>query len=184
MSEIPGGWTEFNFTISAKAKAVFDTALKDFCGVGYDPLAFATQVVKGTNYCFLCKATVISEEPYDLFVAKVYIYQPLDGPPCLIKRPHDLPSDERMYGWTEFNFPLDQDANDVWEVTKKPKGVDYHHPVACAKQSIKGMDTIYCFLCHATVMSKEPYDFAAKVYICQLVEGPPCIREPIDHDLP
>lgn len=75
---IPGGWTDFNFTISPDAHKVFETALHGFVGVRYKPLAVATQVVAGTNYCFLCEANVVypGATPY---AAKVYIYQPLHG---------------------------------------------------------------------------------------------------------
>jgi hypothetical protein len=82
MSEqlMPGGWTAFNFNISAEARKVFDEALKGFVGVGYTPLAFATQVVAGTNYCFLCKGVVVYPGAPE-FAAKVYIYKPLEGKP-------------------------------------------------------------------------------------------------------
>jgi hypothetical protein len=76
----PGAWTDWSFEITGDAKKVFDAALKNFTGVGYTPLAFATQLVAGTNYCFLCKGKVVYPNSPDL-VAKVYIYQPLKGDP-------------------------------------------------------------------------------------------------------
>jgi len=77
---MPGGWTAFDFTITKEAQAVFDTALKNFVGVGYTPLCVATQVVAGTNYCFLCKGKVVYPEAPDI-VVKLYIYKPLQGAP-------------------------------------------------------------------------------------------------------
>jgi len=79
-SPVPGGWSDWNFAISKEAQNVFDTALKGHVGVQYTPLAFATQVVAGTNYCFLCKAKVVYPNAPDQ-VKKLYIFQPLDGPP-------------------------------------------------------------------------------------------------------
>ncbi len=77
-----GGWTSFDFTISAEAKSVFAAAMEGFVGVSYTPLAVATQVVAGTNYCFLCKAEFITL-PIQQGLALVYIFQPLEG-----KKPH------------------------------------------------------------------------------------------------
>jgi hypothetical protein len=81
-TQMPGGWTDWSFTITPEAKKVFDEALKGFVGVAYTPLAFATQVVAGMNYCFLCKGKVVYPDAPDL-AAKVYIYQPLSGAPHL-----------------------------------------------------------------------------------------------------
>lgn len=77
---IPGGWTGFNFTIPPEAQKVFDAALHGFSGVDYTPIAVASQVVAGSNYCFLCKAKAVYPNAPE-FVAKVYIYQPLQGAP-------------------------------------------------------------------------------------------------------
>jgi hypothetical protein len=79
---MPGGWTAFSFTITQEAKKVFDQALKGLVGVSYTPLAFATQVVAGTNYCFLCQGKVVYPGAPEL-AAKVYIYVPLQGEPHL-----------------------------------------------------------------------------------------------------
>lgn len=85
-----GSWTDFNFNISHETHNVFETALHGFVGVNYKPLAAATQVVAGTNYCFLCRATVVSPgaEPY---AAKVYINHPTNQPPKIDHIDHDTP---------------------------------------------------------------------------------------------
>ena len=82
---IAGGWTEFDFDISDEAKQVFDQAFEGFSGVVYTPLAVATQVVQGVNYCFLCKGEIVYPG-MPQFAAKVYIFEPLksdtpDGKP-------------------------------------------------------------------------------------------------------
>ncbi|MGE5493444.1 MAG: hypothetical protein ACM31P_19465 [Actinomycetota bacterium] len=73
-----GGWSPFNFEVTPAAKAVFAEATEGFVGVSYTPFAFATQVVAGTNYCYLSKAKPATANPTP-FVAKVYVYQPLPG---------------------------------------------------------------------------------------------------------
>ena len=78
--QLAGGWSEWSFTITPDAAKVFEEALKGFSGVDYTPLAFATQVVSGMNYCFLCKGKVVYPDAPE-FPAKVYIYQPLKGAP-------------------------------------------------------------------------------------------------------
>lgn len=75
-----GGWSGFNFNLSAEAHNVFKAALEGFTGVSYTPLAVATQVVAGTNYCYLCKGEVIVPGLPQI-AALVYIYQPLEGAP-------------------------------------------------------------------------------------------------------
>jgi len=77
-----GGWSSFNFNITPEAKNVFDQALKGLVGVKYTPLAFATQVVAGLNYCFLTEGqVVIPENPQ--FAALIHIYAPPGGQPHL-----------------------------------------------------------------------------------------------------
>ncbi|HEX2686326.1 MAG TPA: hypothetical protein VHN14_06895 [Kofleriaceae bacterium] len=92
MSSIqPGSWSDFTFSIPHDARKVFDAAMHGLVGVDYKPIAVATQVVAGTNYCFLCEATPIypSATPY---AAKVYLYQPLHGHhPHLVQIIHDKP---------------------------------------------------------------------------------------------
>ncbi len=78
--EMVGGWTAFSFAITEEAKNVFEEALKGLVGVNYTPFAFATQVVEGINYCFLCKGKVVyPDAPERVF--KVNIFSPLKGDP-------------------------------------------------------------------------------------------------------
>lgn len=73
-----GGWTNFNFDLTNEAKAVFAEALEGFVGQKFTPFAFATQVVAGTNYSFLCEAQlVVPDAPTR--ATKVHVFQPLPG---------------------------------------------------------------------------------------------------------
>jgi hypothetical protein len=87
MTQIAGGWSEFNYDVSAEAQAVLNEAFGGLVGVKYTANAVATQVVAGTNYCFLCTGTGV-QLPGPQFPALVYVYKPLSGPAHLseIKR--------------------------------------------------------------------------------------------------
>ena len=74
---IAGGWSNFANPLTTEASQVFETAMT-LVGVIYVPVAFATQVVAGTNYCFLCTTTVMDGSNTQ-GAAKVYVFQPLPG---------------------------------------------------------------------------------------------------------
>jgi hypothetical protein len=82
-STLIGGWTPYSCDISPKAKKVFDTALKGLVGVKYTPVAVATQVVSGKNYCFFCNAKVVYPKAPNK-AAMVLIYAPPNKAPHLI----------------------------------------------------------------------------------------------------
>ena len=75
-----GGWTlTESGEIGEAAQAAFDKAMDGLVGVGYTPLALlGTQLVSGTNYCFLCEALGVypGAQPY---YALVYVYADLQG---------------------------------------------------------------------------------------------------------
>ena len=75
-----GAWTlSENTALTDGARDAFDRALDGLVGVNYTPLALlGTQLVAGTNYCFLCEATVVypGAQPY---YALVYVYEDLQG---------------------------------------------------------------------------------------------------------
>ena len=75
-----GGWrVAENTDLTEENRAVFDKAMEGLVGVNYVPVAYlGSQVVAGTNHCFLCKATVVypGAEPA---LALVYVYEDLKG---------------------------------------------------------------------------------------------------------
>ncbi len=75
-----GAWTLSNdATLTEDAKGVFEKALEGLVGVNYTPLVLlGTQLVSGTNYCFLCEATVVHPDAKPYY-AVVSIYQNLQG---------------------------------------------------------------------------------------------------------
>jgi len=87
---ISGGWTDFCFEITTEAKRVFEEAINGLVGVVYTPNAFATQVVSGTNYCFLCKAKGVYPGATD-YAVMVYVYRPVQGAVHIMKIVHIHP---------------------------------------------------------------------------------------------
>ena len=75
-----GGWKAAEDTaVTEELKALFDKAAETLMGVDYEPVAYlGSQLVAGTNHCFLCRATVVypGAEPYWVLV---YLYEDLQG---------------------------------------------------------------------------------------------------------
>jgi hypothetical protein len=60
-------------------KEVFDQSVgSQIADVNYTPLAYATQIVAGVKYCFLCEGTVATSAEKGVAV-KVYILVPIKG---------------------------------------------------------------------------------------------------------
>jgi len=77
-TSLPGGWSPWHFTLTHEAEAAFTKALHGLVGVHYTPLAFATQVVAGTNYSVLAKGVIAAPGSPEIAV-KIHIFQPLPG---------------------------------------------------------------------------------------------------------
>ena len=79
---LAGGWSAGSASgaaLPADAQKAFDTATEGLTGVGYEPLAvLGTQVVAGTNYAILCKATQMTPDT-DAALAVLVIYADLEG---------------------------------------------------------------------------------------------------------
>ena len=78
--QLMGGWQATTDTaIDEDAQAAFDAAMEGLLGVEYEPIdLLATQVVAGTIYCFLCRATVVVPDAVPGY-AFVYVYKDLSG---------------------------------------------------------------------------------------------------------
>ena len=57
---LAGGW-QVGESANQQVMEGFDKAMENFLGASFEPdLLIATQVVAGTNYCFLCKQTPVT----------------------------------------------------------------------------------------------------------------------------
>jgi hypothetical protein len=75
---MPGAYSDWSFNLTQDAVDAFNEATQGLIGVNYDPFAFAEQVVAGTNYSFLVKASPVVPNP-PLGVVKVHVFAPLPG---------------------------------------------------------------------------------------------------------
>ena len=64
-----GEWSGFRSLTNDDTQA-FNAAMGGFAGVDYTPCMVATQVVNGMNYCFLCKAKVVSADGVEFAARK------------------------------------------------------------------------------------------------------------------
>lgn len=80
-----GGWTASpSPEVTEELALLFEKGLSETVGVSYVPVAYlGSQLVAGTNHCYLCQATVVypDAQPY---YALVYLYQALDGSVSLL----------------------------------------------------------------------------------------------------
>jgi hypothetical protein len=72
-------WTIHNSITNEDIK-VLEAALSGLVGVEYKPEMLATQVVNGTNYCFICKSKVVALNGPE-GISKIMIFKPLVGEP-------------------------------------------------------------------------------------------------------
>ena len=75
-----GGWNlDVDPEITDALKAVFEKGTEGLLGVDYEPYTyFASQLVAGTNHCFLCMATPVVPDAESYF-AFVFLYEDLEG---------------------------------------------------------------------------------------------------------
>ncbi len=57
-----GGWSEFH-TLTKDEDILFKEVMGNIYGVSYKPIVVSTQVVSGMNYCFICRATSMTNPP-------------------------------------------------------------------------------------------------------------------------
>ena len=77
-----GAWemnTEDPAVLPQEVQEAFEKATEELTGCVYEPVALlASQVVAGTNYCLLCKCTVVTPDAPVSYVL-MYIYSGMDG---------------------------------------------------------------------------------------------------------
>ena len=79
-TELLGGWVKAESPeITEELQALFDKGLDDLVGVGYMPVAYlGSQVVAGTNHCFLAQATLVYPGAEPTYVL-IYLYKNFQG---------------------------------------------------------------------------------------------------------
>ncbi len=79
-SGLVGGWANAaDPAVTEERQAIFEKGMEGLVGVAYTPVAYlGSQVVAGTNHCFLCQGTVVYPDAEPSWYL-VYLYEALDG---------------------------------------------------------------------------------------------------------
>ena len=193
---LSGGWqlTE-NCEMTDELRAIFEKALDGLTGVNYVPIAcLGTQVVAGTNYCFLTQGTVVypgAAPTYKL----VYVYEDLSGNAEILNIA-DMPvvagDDGTLYvpetetlagGWF---YPESYEITDEMKASLENAftGLPYLScdPIAnVGEQVVAGMNR--CLLCRATPISGNPVPRYALVYVYFDLAGGATAQFAVDFDI-
>ena len=186
---VVGGWTlnddETVGALPADAQAAFEKAMEGFVGVGYTPVALlGTQVVAGTNYAILCKATTVTAAP-ETSLKVLIIYADLEGNASITDildfnltdytdGSTEISAEMLAGGWfvpEEFsvvNLPADAGA----AFTKATEGFVGNNlePLALlGTQVVAG--TNYAILCHSSLVTAEPVNGIVVVTIYADLSG-------------
>ena len=145
-----GGWSVPQDTqITEEELKIFNKAIEGLTGVGYEPVAYlGSQVVAGTNHCFLCKSTVIYPGATNRYTL-VYIYEKFDGTEEILKfedvtLPGTADADGTPIagGWRYTENPEVDDnvAEVVDKATGKLLGAEYEPVAYIGSQVVAGMN--------------------------------------------
>lgn len=166
---LAGGW-EVNtgstaMSKNAAAKAAFKKATAGLLGVSYQPIAvLGTQVVAGTKYAILCKATpVIPDAAPDITI--MYIYENVDGTVDINGFQTIISGgDKGGFKANTGKFTIKNKKNKaVYSAYKKAMkelvGVDYKPVLYLGKQTKSGSN--YMILCRSqAVYPNAPYEWS------------------------
>ena len=165
---LAGGWQSSEGTVlSEEASSAFEKAMEGFAGASYEPVALlGTQVVAGINYCYLCKGTLITAEPVE-FYALVYVYRDLEGNASVtrIDRLNASPfqNEGLAGGWQDGAEALPEATAALEKAMEGFAGAGYEPVAVIGTQVVAGIN--YCILCKGTLVTAEPVEFYALVYV-------------------
>ena len=166
---LAGGWEvntgSTSISKNAAAKAAFKKATAELLGVSYQPIAvLGTQVVAGTKYAILCKATpVIPDAAPDITI--MYIYENVDGTVDIDGFQTVISGgDKGGFKANTGKFTIKNKKNKaVYSTYKKAMkelvGVDYKPVLYLGKQTKSGSS--YMILCRSqAVYPNAPYEWS------------------------
>ncbi len=170
---IAGGWANTeNPAMTDELRAIFEKALEGMLGVNYIPVAcLGTQVVAGTNYCFLAQATVVYPDAMDLPVVPNE-----DGTAT-------VPEEALMGGWAyaESYEVTDEMKDRLNKALETLVGASYEPVANLATQVVAG--TNRCLLCKVTPVVPNAVPHYALVYVYETLEGGAELLNVIDIDV-
>ncbi len=192
---VAGGWMDEDifysipfYELDPAAFEPLEQVKKILLGVDYEALALlGKQIVAGTNYAYLCKATVTAPDAQP-YLAVVFVYQTLEGDCELLKiQPIDVgigasegdfldmavdpPAGPLMGGWTVAQDPtITPELKAVFDKGMEGLiGVNYVPVLYLGSQVVAG--TNHAFLCQATVVVPDAQPEWMVVYLYQDLQG-------------
>ena len=181
-----GGWqTAEDQKITQSQKDIFNKAMEKLVGVKYEPVAYlASQIVSGTNHCFLAKATVVHPGATPAYTL-VYIYEDLKKE-CKILDIKDVTLPGAQSGKTSLGgFTFSEDpaiTPDIASVMDKASagklGASYEPVANIGSQVING--TNHVLLCKVTAVVPGSTGKFALVQVMETVDGKCKITEVTD----
>ncbi len=194
---IPGGWAVTEDAAMTDAlRAIFEKGVEGLVGVDYVPVALlGTQVVAGTNYCFLAQGTAVYPDAAPKFMI-VYLYEDLSGAVSLMKI-EDLPivagDDGKlsvpadpgtlMGGWTyadSFEVTDEMKAN-LQKALSGMVGATYEPIANLGTQVVAGLNR--CLLCKVTPIAPDAVPHYALVYVYEDLEGGAELNNVVDYGI-
>lgn len=192
-----GGWTVAEDpTLTDELRAIFEKGMTELVGVNYTPVALlGTQVVAGTNYCFLAQGTVVYPDAAPKFMT-VYLYEDLSGAVSVMDI-EDLPivaGDDGtlsvpaepgtlMGSWTyadSFEVTDEMKAN-LEKALSGMTGASYEPIANLGTQVVAGLNR--CLLCKVTPVVPDPVPHYALVYVYEDLEGGAELNNVVDYDI-
>ena len=190
-----GGWAiAEDPSLTDALRAVYEKGMEGLVGVDYTPIALlGTQIVAGTNYCFLSQGTVVYPGSTPMYML-VYLYEDLSGAvsvmnienmPIIAEDNGSLsaPDAEMLSGGWSYA--------DSYEVTDEMKtrlekalaetgGAEYEPIANLGTQVVAGLNR--CLLCKVTPVVPNPVSHYALVYVYEDLEGGAALNYVIDFD--
>ena len=193
---VAGGWMNAEDpAMNDELRAVFQKALGEILGVDYVPVAcLGTQVVAGTNYCFLAQATAVYPDAAPRYVL-VYVYEDLSGEASILNVadlpvvPNEdgtasVPEAETLGGgWFYADDPAitDETAMRFYDALQDKAGATYEPLVNVAAQVVAGMNR--CVLARVTPDDPNAHPHYALVYVWEKLDGTTEFLRVIDLDV-
>ena len=166
--EKAGGWTLCEGGITDEARQAFDGATEGLVGVNYTPLVLlGTQLVSGTNYSFLCEATVVypDAQPY---YAVVTVYRDLQGKAEILNiAPLDI-GDAAQSGEIRAAEPPEGPLMGGWYVDRDSSVETEGAYLHLASQVVSGKN--HCVLCEGWKLCFIYEDLGGKTELTKSVE--------------
>ena len=185
---VVGGWTvPESSDVTADMKKIVEDAASKLDGFTYEPVRLiATQVVAGTNYCFLCKSTVMAQMgPLDY--ALCYFNVDPSGNASYLRSNEivigNSTKEDLVGGWinTDDCTITDEIKKLTASATSGMTGAEYTPVAYLASQIVSGVN--YAVLCQVTPVVPDARPSLVLVYIYENSNGEISITNTTDLEI-